>query len=149
MTHYNLDRDQTALLGTSFKGHIYFKAGSCSEKTGPTLIAFTIDDHTLYAEEGMTWEQWAESEYNTTNLLYSSAGCLYTEPSTDSSSSITFTNNIVYNSKKIKAIQLLVPSLDTYCWNSVIYESSPFENLSLSSDFSLSKSKILLIFINS
>ena len=145
MTHYNLDKDQTALLGTSFKGHIYFKAGSCSENTGPTLIAFTIDGHTLYAEEGMTWEEWAESEYNTTNLLYSSEGCLYTQPSNDSSSSITFVNNMVYNSKKIKAIQLLVPYLNIYCWNSVLYGSGPFENLSLSSDFNCNQGKPTVI----
>lgn len=29
------------------------------------LISFTIDGTTYQAEEGMTWEEWVESEYNT------------------------------------------------------------------------------------
>ena len=29
MTHYETDVDQNALIGSSFAGHIYFKAGSC------------------------------------------------------------------------------------------------------------------------
>lgn len=30
-----------------------------------TLIAFTIDDTEYQAEDGMTWEEWCNSEYNT------------------------------------------------------------------------------------
>lgn len=32
---------------------------------GEGQISFTIDDVTYLADEGMTWEQWVESEYNT------------------------------------------------------------------------------------
>lgn len=32
---------------------------------GATLINFTIDGTTYQAEEGMTWEQWCNSSYNT------------------------------------------------------------------------------------
>ena len=30
-----------------------------------TLISFTIAGTTYHAEEGMTWEQWVNSDYNT------------------------------------------------------------------------------------
>ena len=32
---------------------------------GKRVITFTIDGATYYAEEGMTWGEWVESEYNT------------------------------------------------------------------------------------
>ena len=32
-----------------------------------TLISFTIDGTTYQAEQGMTWGQWKDSEYNTNN----------------------------------------------------------------------------------
>lgn len=35
------------------------------EAFGVKLIPFTIDDTTYYAEEGMTWNDWVVSEYNT------------------------------------------------------------------------------------
>lgn len=31
----------------------------------PTLITFTINSTTYQSEEGMTWAEWVESEYNT------------------------------------------------------------------------------------
>lgn len=35
-----------------------------------TLIDFTIDGTSYQAEEGMTWEQWCNSSYNTSNGRY-------------------------------------------------------------------------------
>lgn len=37
---------------------------------GVTLINFTINDTAYQAEEGMTWEQWCNSSYNTSNGRY-------------------------------------------------------------------------------
>lgn len=31
----------------------------------PTIIEFSIEGTTYYAEEGMNWEEWVDSEYNT------------------------------------------------------------------------------------
>ena len=45
------------------------ESGSGSESEGstttPALISFTIDGTSYQAEEGMTWEQWVNSDYNT------------------------------------------------------------------------------------
>jgi hypothetical protein len=38
------------------------------------LISFTIDGETYYAEEGMTWGEWVESEYNTNGYTISPDG---------------------------------------------------------------------------
>lgn len=39
--------------------------GTVDATPTPTLISFTIDGTTYQAEEGMTWEQWVASSYNT------------------------------------------------------------------------------------
>lgn len=39
--------------------------GSYTEGTGASLINFTIGGTSYSAEEGMTWEEWCNSEYNT------------------------------------------------------------------------------------
>lgn len=39
-------------------------------------ITFSIDGETYTAEEGMTWEEWVESDYNTTELLVSKNGII-------------------------------------------------------------------------
>ena len=38
---------------------------------GITMISFTIYGVECQAEEGMTWEQWVNSEYNIDFMLYS------------------------------------------------------------------------------
>lgn len=35
------------------------------EVVAPTIITFTIGSTSYQAEEGMTWEQWVDSSYNT------------------------------------------------------------------------------------
>ena len=48
-------------------------------KQGATsLITFTIDGTTYQAEDGMTWEQWVASEYNTAGYKTSSTTGVYT-----------------------------------------------------------------------
>ena len=32
------------------------------------LISFSVDDVTYYAEKGMTWEEWVNSDYNVDNF---------------------------------------------------------------------------------
>lgn len=42
-----------------------------------TLITFTINDISYQAEQGMTWAEWAESEYNT-DSVYENAQSIFT-----------------------------------------------------------------------
>lgn len=42
------------------------------DEPAPNLISFTIDGTTYQAEEGMTWAEWCESEYNTNNYKHDS-----------------------------------------------------------------------------
>ena len=49
---------------------------------GPNLITFTYTGvgntaYNLQAEEGMTWAEWCESEYNTTDIYIDSNGEVY------------------------------------------------------------------------
>ena len=39
-----------------------------TEEPGPILFSFSIPEGTFNAEEGMTWGEWLDSEYNTTDL---------------------------------------------------------------------------------
>ena len=55
-------------------------SGGGSESGGsptiPTLISFTIDGTSYQFEEGMTWGEWVESEYNTDGFR-ESQGCIF------------------------------------------------------------------------
>ena len=42
---------------------------STTEIQAPSTISFTISSTTYQAEEGMTWYEWANSEYNTGNFV--------------------------------------------------------------------------------
>lgn len=69
--------EMTALLSTAEVGAIYKYTGETTDtyengalyvvESDVTLISFTIDGTTYQAEEGMTWKQWVESDYNTGN----------------------------------------------------------------------------------
>jgi len=58
------------------EGYLRFSCGSITDDTiltideqiSSNLSQFTIEGTTYQFEEGMTWEQWLESDYNTTNL---------------------------------------------------------------------------------
>ena len=47
-------------------------------KTQKEKITFTINEETYYADEGMTWEEWVNSEYNTLGLKITAKG--YIDP---------------------------------------------------------------------
>jgi hypothetical protein len=69
------EAEMTALLNTAEVGSIYKYVGTSGtyesgalyvvEEDGVALISFTIEGTTYQAEDGMTWEEWVESEYNT------------------------------------------------------------------------------------
>lgn len=46
------------------------------EAVTPTIITFTIGSASYQAEEGMTWEQWCSSSYNTAGY-YVSGSSIY------------------------------------------------------------------------
>ena len=62
-------------LGHTFVGSVC----ACGERD-VDLITFTIDDTTYCAENGMTWGEWVESEYNTTHLGVRSTGYIGWDP---------------------------------------------------------------------
>lgn len=51
--------------GTIGSGTVKFRHYSQQEPSSATLINFTINGTAYQAEEGMTWEQWCNSSYNT------------------------------------------------------------------------------------
>jgi hypothetical protein len=40
------------------------------EKSAPVLITFTVNGIEYQSEEGMTWKEWCNSEYNTAGFIY-------------------------------------------------------------------------------
>lgn len=75
--------------------------------TTPTTITFTIDGTTYQAEDGMTWEQWVNSDYNTAPICYiSGTSVLYSnDPSgttigaiTGATSTSQITSGAIYSS---------------------------------------------------
>lgn len=69
------ETEMTALLSSAQIGSIYKYMGATGTyengalyvvaEEGVKLISFTIDGTTYQAEEGMTWQEWLSSEYNT------------------------------------------------------------------------------------
>ena len=54
-------------------------ANSIKRNLGGKEINFTIDGTTYYATEGMTWEEWSNSQYNTSNgQIYYNEGAVVT-----------------------------------------------------------------------
>ena len=45
---------------------------------GEKLLSFTINNKTYYFEEGMTWSEWLDSEYNTEGAWYDGGMCFET-----------------------------------------------------------------------
>lgn len=60
----------------------------------PVIITFTIDSTSYQAEEGMTWEEWCNSSYNTTSLsiIYGMVESSGGEHITDVEENIVFPN---------------------------------------------------------
>lgn len=57
----------TAEPATRYEGYVYLIVE-------PTLISFTIDSQPYQAEDGMTWAEWVNSEYNTGGFVEFSSG---------------------------------------------------------------------------
>ena len=66
-TFYNLNVNQDAFKGASFKGKVRITDVNCTKKE---KISFTIFGTTYYADAGMKWEEWTNSEYNTPNVYF-------------------------------------------------------------------------------
>jgi hypothetical protein len=47
------------------------------DASGATMISFSIDGTTYQAEEGMTWGEWADSEYNTIGCYFDEHGLYF------------------------------------------------------------------------
>ena len=52
----------------------YFSSRFVAYDGGANMIAFTIDGTEYQAEEGMTWGEWCDSEYNTDGFYFESYG---------------------------------------------------------------------------
>ena len=46
------------------------------------LITFTIEGTTYYAEDGMTWGEWCESDYNTAGYYVKNGGAIHLDDDT-------------------------------------------------------------------
>ncbi len=78
-------------------------------------IVFTIDGTTYYAEEGMTWGEWVESEYNTGGFYVSTDG-KYIE-----NGEITTSENGEPMNKRLKIQASTAESITTSIQNGQIY----------------------------
>ena len=60
-------------VGTNEIGKVYLGADTnpIYEKAAVTIISFTINNISYQAEDGMTWAEWADSEYDTGGFRYS------------------------------------------------------------------------------
>ena len=71
-------------------------------KSNATLISFTIEGTSYQAEEGMTWAEWVESDYNTAGFYVNQDGTAFVRTNTGSyvnyqASSCTSSQSIVSN----------------------------------------------------
>lgn len=79
----SLKAGQTATLACAGKlmaSDIVIKVGKQEAPPAetPNLISFTIDGTVYQAEEGMTWVEWCESDYNTdTSNAQNIGSCIY------------------------------------------------------------------------
>ena len=73
-TEVSTEAEMTALLTSGEVGGVYKYTGTTGVyengalyvlEESASLISFTIDGTTYQAEEGMTWGEWMESDYNT------------------------------------------------------------------------------------
>lgn len=78
------------------------RCGTLSAPETITLISFAIDGTTYQAEEGMTWAEWVESEYNTDGLydVLSTNGSIVR---TDKPFYMYLNSSVVYNVDTIVA----------------------------------------------
>lgn len=65
------------------------------------IISFSIEDFPFQAEEGMTWREWVNSEYNTDNA------CVYNE-GTDTIQFVEYSLNVLQSSSPVKGSDLII-----------------------------------------
>ena len=59
------------------EGKIIITTTKQENESGPKIITFTIDDEEYQAEEGMTWEELADSDYDVSVYLIVESSCIY------------------------------------------------------------------------
>lgn len=74
LSKYSSESDYNNNKDTHLKPHISLITGSpkkmkYEKKVLTNLITFYIDDAEYQAEEGMTWEEWVNSDYNTIQYI--------------------------------------------------------------------------------
>ena len=72
------------------------------EEDEVNLITFTLDGTEYQAEENMTWGQWVESEYNTTEMLVNGTGAIY-DPSNG-----TYGAYVQYNGEDVSSSNAII-----------------------------------------
>jgi hypothetical protein len=76
------------------------------EPVKPTLITFTISNIEYQAEEGMTWEEWCNSEYNKNGFYIKNSA-----PYAQNGITVLFKNNsIVYSYDTIIEAEYIIQS---------------------------------------
>ena len=74
---YTLTSTDKAAIVQDVLAALPYYDGSVDISGGVELISFTIAGTSYQAEEGMTWEEWCDSEYNTGNVGVTTSGDVY------------------------------------------------------------------------
>jgi hypothetical protein len=99
---YDMDNNEPILLTDKIQAKQYIF------KVNNNLITFTINNVEYQAEEGMTWEEWVDSEYNSTKEFYISNNNIFGGPykiKYDGSRSVLITDIITNNYNYILATE--------------------------------------------
>ena len=79
------------------------------EENGPNLITFTIDGTKYQAEEGMTWEEWVNSEYNTRPFYtHTGSSYIYSSPLINDGSTQVSYSVVLLNSTAVKLTNVII-----------------------------------------
>lgn len=94
------------MSGAGYQGVIYIRipveqGGSVT----PTMISFGIDGTTYYAEDGMTWNNWVDSDYNTANMRVNDSN---TEVIDSSGNALWYSNYETANTTKVAPSDLII-----------------------------------------
>ena len=74
---YNLDSSKLNMAVSAISSALNGLANGGSGDEEPALISFSISGTEYQAEDGMTWGEWVESEYNTGNVGVTTSGDVY------------------------------------------------------------------------
>lgn len=73
-TAYEITGGKTLVNGTAYSiksGKTLVDGTAYEVGFGPSIFSFTINGVTYYAEDGMRWNEWVESQYNTGGYVVS------------------------------------------------------------------------------